>query len=160
MLFLLQSRNRKMFHQKDWKHLEQKLEDLLNSQDQDNIPIFIFTYSMPTKYRNQRLRKVRRSRKSRKSRKIRGGALSARTNQLLLNQYNGLSGMERRRPTIVELNQFMIDNQIEEPLYVVMDNIVNLLGRLLSRPTDEEREESDRLAALVNEQRTEASNRS
>lgn len=41
-----------------------------------------------------------------------------------------------------------------------MDNIVNLLGRLLSRPTDEEREESDRLDALVNEQRTEASNRS
>ena len=112
---------------------------------------------MPTKYNRRRQQK---SRKLRKSKKIRGGALSARTNRLLLNQYNGLSGSERRRPTIVELNQFMIDNQIEEPLYVVMDNIVNLLGRLLSRPTDEEKEESDRLAALVNEQRTEASNRS
>ena len=91
---------------------------------------------------------------------MRGGALSDRTTRLLRDQYNGLSGSERRRPTIVELNQFMIDNQIEEPLYLVMDNIVDLLGRLLARPTEEQQEEADRLDELVNEQRTAAENRS
>jgi hypothetical protein len=86
--------------------------------------------------------------------------LSQRTEELLRNQYNGLSGTETRRPSIVELNQFMIDNNIQEPLYVVMDNIVNLLGRLLRRPTEQEEAEASRLAELARDERQLAINRS
>ena len=112
---------------------------------------------MPTKYNRRRTRKQKRSRKSRKQR---GGALSTRTQRLLRNEYNGLSGTKTDRPSIVELNQFMIENNIEEPLYEVMDNIVNLLGRLLRRPTEQEAEEADRLAELARDERQLAINRS
>jgi len=100
---------------------------------------------MPTKYNRRRQRN--------RSRKQRGGALSERTQRLLLDQYNGITGTEQRRPTILELQQFMTDNQIEEPFNVVMDNIVDLIGRLLSLvPTDltpQQRAEVERLTILM-----------
>jgi hypothetical protein len=88
-----------------------------------------------------------------KSKKMRGGVLSLRTQQLLLDQYNGLSRIENRKPTIIELNKFLEENNITESFAVVMDNIVDLLGRLLSiLPSDltgEQRREVDRLVALM-----------
>ena len=84
---------------------------------------------------------------------MRGGVLSLRTQQLLLDQYNGLSRIENRKPTIIELNKFLEENNITESFAVVMDNIVDLLGRLLSiLPSDltgEQRREVDRLVALM-----------
>jgi hypothetical protein len=88
-----------------------------------------------------------------KSKKMRGGELSQRTKELLRNQYNGLSGIERRTPTILELDQFLKENKVEESFEVVMDNIVELLHRLLSPLPDdltpEQRQEVDRLVARM-----------
>jgi hypothetical protein len=68
---------------------------------------------MPTKYKKRTLRtKSKKLNKSKKSKKIKGGRLSARTIELLRNQYQGINRDRMDRPTNRELNQFMIDNNI------------------------------------------------
>ena len=107
---------------------------------------------MPTKYKRQTRRtKSRKLKKLRNSRKIKGGALSERTIELLRNQYQGINRDRRDRPTILELNQFMIDNNIQEPLADVMELIRSMVGFLMPLPgraSDAEVEEADRLHRL------------
>jgi len=77
---------------------------------------------MPTKYKKRTRRtKSKKLTKSNKSKKIKGGALSVRTIELLRNQYQGINRDRMDRPTNRELNQFMIDNNIQEPLGEIME---------------------------------------
>lgn len=110
---------------------------------------------MPTKYIKRRQRnRSRKSRNSKKSRysKMRGGALSARTIELLKNQYNGINRDRNDSPTIIELNQFLIDNGIPESLREVMDNIIDTIGAVVKPlppdATPEQKAEEERLHAL------------
>jgi len=92
---------------------------------------------MPTKYNRRRQRtKSKKSRKLRKSKKIKGGALSPRTIELLRNQYQGINRDRNDRPTILELNQFMMDNNIQEPLGEIMDFLRPIIGFLRLLPYD------------------------
>jgi hypothetical protein len=106
---------------------------------------------MPTKYKKRTRRtKSRKLTKSSKS-KIRGGALSARTIELLRNQYQGINRDRSDRPTILELNQFMMDNNIQEPLGEIMDFIIPTIGFLRLLPSDAspaQRREEERLHSL------------
>jgi len=52
---------------------------------------------------------------------MRGGALSPRTLELLSNQYQGITRDRSDRPTILELIQFRMDNNIQEPLREIVD---------------------------------------
>ena len=82
---------------------------------------------------------------------MRGGALSPRTIELLRNQYQGINRDRRDRPTILELDKFMKDNDIQEPLadvMVLMRSMVGFLMQLPARASDAEVEEADRLHRL------------
>jgi hypothetical protein len=113
---------------------------------------------MPTKYKKRTRRtKSRKSRKLTKltklskSKKIKGGALSVRTIELLRNQYQGINRDRSDRPTILELNQFMMDNNIQEPLGEIMDFIIPTIGFLRLLPSDAspaQRTEEERLHSL------------
>ena len=93
---------------------------------------------------------------------MRGGALSTRTIRLLKNQY-GLSGNEdilletdvanqERKPTILELNKFMKENDIRETLREIMDDFLRpffgLLKPLPYNASLDDRAEEDRLHTL------------
>ena len=84
---------------------------------------------------------------------MRGGALSERTIRLLKDQYQGINRDRDDSPTILELNQFLIDNKVPESFKEVMDNIADIIGALLSPlPADltpEQRAEAERLYALM-----------
>jgi len=86
---------------------------------------------------------------------MRGGELSTDTIRLLQDQYNGIYRDRRDSPTIIELNQFLIENKgkITESLKEVMDNIVDTIGALVkSLPPDatpEQKAEEERLHALT-----------
>ena len=107
---------------------------------------------MPTKYKKRSRRtKSRKLTKSNKSKKIKGGALSVRTIELLRNQYQGINRDRSDRPTILELNQFMMDNNIQEPLGEIMDFIIPTIGFLRLLPSDAppaQRREEERLHSL------------
>ena len=110
---------------------------------------------MPTKYkkrtRRTKSKKLRKLTKSKKSKKIKGGALSVRTIELLRNQYQGINRDRSDRPTILELNQFIMDNNIREPLGEIMDFIIPTIGflRLLpSNASPAQRREEERLHSL------------
>lgn len=107
---------------------------------------------MPTKYKKRTLRtKSKKLRKLTKSKKIKGGALSVRTIELLRNQYQGINRDRSDRPTILELNQFMMDNNIQEPLGEIMDFIIPTIGFLRLLPSDAspaQRREEERLHSL------------
>jgi len=93
---------------------------------------------------------------------MRGGALSVPTIRLLKNQY-GLSGHEdillstdvanqERQPTILELSEFMKENDIRESLREIMDDFLRpffgVLKQLPPNATEEQRAEEDRLLGL------------
>ena len=107
---------------------------------------------MPTKYKKRTRRtKSKKLRKLTKSKKIKGGALSVRTIELLRNQYQGINRDRSDRPTILELNQFMMDNNIQEPLGEIMDFIIPTIGFLRLLPSDAspaQRREEERLHSL------------
>jgi len=107
---------------------------------------------MPTKYKKRTLRtKSKKLRKLTKSKKIKGGALSVRTIELLRNQYQGINRDRSDRPTILELNQFMMDNNIQEPLGEIVDFIIPTIGFLRLLPSDAspaQRREEERLHSL------------
>ena len=93
---------------------------------------------MPTKYKKRTRRtKSKKLNKSSKSKKIKGGALSVRTMELLRNQYQGINRDRSDRPTILELNQFMIDNNIQEPLREIMADFIRPTFRFLRRISDD-----------------------
>jgi hypothetical protein len=81
---------------------------------------------MPTK------NKRRTRRKSIKNKKIKGGALSDRTLDMLRDQYLGINRDRRDRPTILELNKFIMDNNIREPLREIMNDFIRPTVRFLS----------------------------
>ena len=107
---------------------------------------------MPTKYKKRTRRtKSRKLNKLSKSKKIKGGALSPRTIELLRNQYQGINRDRSYRPTILELNQFMMDNNIQEPLGEIMDFVRPIIGFLRLLPSDAspaQRREEARLHSL------------
>ena len=74
-----------------------------------------------------------------------------RTIELLRNQYQGINRDRSDRPTILELNQFMMDNNIQEPLGEIMDFIIPTIGFLRLLPSDAspaQRREEERLHSL------------
>ena len=83
---------------------------------------------------------------------MRGGELSTDTIRLLKDQYNGIDRTRRDSPTIIELNQFLIDNNVPESLREVMNNIIDTIGAVVkSLPPDatpEQKAEEERLHAL------------
>jgi hypothetical protein len=103
---------------------------------------------MPTKYNRRRQRKTRKY----NSKKIRGGALSDRTLELLRDQYLGINRDRRDSPTIIELNEFMMDNNIHEPLGEIMDNFIRPTVRFLrllpANASPAQRREEERLHRL------------
>jgi len=84
---------------------------------------------------------------------MRGGAISANTIKLLQSQYNGANNDNPVRPNVLELNEFLIENNIPESFKEVMDNIADIIGGILSPLpgdlTDAQRAEAERLFALM-----------
>jgi len=107
---------------------------------------------MATKYNRQK-RRTRKTKRTRNYKKMRGGALSDRTVKLLQNQYNGVNNDTPVRPNILELNEFLIENNIPESFKEVMDNIADIIGGILSPLpedlTDAQRAEAARLHELM-----------
>lgn len=115
------------------------------------VPIFftsiVYAYKIQETNTTNKSKKLTKSSKS----KIKGGALSVRTIELLRNQYQGINRDRMDRPTILELNQFMMDNNIQEPLGEIMDFIIPTIGFLRLLPSDAspaQRSEEARLHSL------------
>ena len=92
---------------------------------------------MPTKYNRRR----QRNRKTRKIRNQRGGELSYDTIRRLTAQYYvrlpGGIVRDRPRPNLMEINEFVRENNIQEPFYEVVRYITSVILRSLLAPIPE-----------------------